>query len=192
MAQLLQLADYKTFDVEDHRIDTLSAPLTSDESVLSKAYETQPQIKAAESRIKSSETQTLITKAAYWPTITGNAGIGTNYYTSLNQNQYTAPALFKQYKDNFSQQLGLSANIPIFNQGNTKVQVEQAKINEEIAKNSLAQQKQAVKENVQKAAFDVNANYEKYLAAQEAEKVQDWLWILHRKVMMQEKLQFMT
>ena len=26
------------------------------------------------------------------------------------------------------------------------------------------------KENVQKAAFDVNANYEKYLAAQEAEK----------------------
>ena len=48
------------------------------------------------------------------------------------------------------------------------------------------------KENVQKAAFDVNANYEKYLAAQEAEKVQDWLWILHRKVMMQEKLQFMT
>lgn len=56
----------------------------------------------------------------------------------------------------------------------------------------MAQQKQAVKENVQKAAFDVNANYEKYLAAQEAEKVQDWLWILHRKVMMQEKLQFMT
>ena len=170
LAQLLQLADYKTFDVEDHRIDALSAPLTSDESILSKAYETQPQIKAAESRIKSSETQTLITKAAYWPTITGNAGIGTNYYTSLNQNQYTAPALFKQYKDNFSQQLGLSANIPIFNQGNTKLQVEQAKINEEIAKNSLAQQKQAVKENVQKAAFDVNANYEKYLAAQEAEK----------------------
>ena len=113
LAQLLQLADYKTFDVEDHRIDALSAPLTSDESILSKAYETQPQIKAAESRIKSSETQTLITKAAYWPTITGNAGIGTNYYTSLNQNQYTAPALFKQYKDNFSQQLGLSANIPI-------------------------------------------------------------------------------
>ena len=51
--------------------------------------------------------------------------------------------------------------------------------------------KSKLKENVQKAAFDVNANYEKYLAAQEAEKVQDWLWILHRKVMMQGKLQFM-
>ncbi len=170
LAQLLQLTDYKSFDVVDYQINSLDGPLVSDESILEKAYATQPQIKAAESRIRSSETQTQISKTAFWPSITGNAGIGTNYYTPLNQSQYTAPGLFKQYKDNFSQQLGLSANIPIFNQGVTKLQVEQAKINEDIAKNSFAQQKQAVKENVQKAAFDVNANYEKYLAATEAEK----------------------
>ena len=170
LAQLLQLTDYKSFDVVDYQINSLDGPLVSDESILEKAYTTQPQIKAAESRIRSSETQTQISKTAFWPSITGNAGIGTNYYTPLNQSQYTAPGLFKQYKDNFSQQLGLSANIPIFNQGVTKLQVEQAKINEDIAKNSFAQQKQAVKENVQKAAFDVNANYEKYLAATEAEK----------------------
>ena len=170
LAQLLQLTDYKSFDVVDYQINSLEGPLVSDESILEKAYITQPQIKAAESRIRSSETQTQISKTAFWPSITGNAGIGTNYYTPLNQSQYTAPGLFKQYKDNFSQQLGLSANIPIFNQGVTKLQVEQAKINEDIAKNSFAQQKQAVKENVQKAAFDVNANYEKYLAATEAEK----------------------
>lgn len=170
LAQLLQLTDYKSFDVVDYQINSLDGPLVSDESILEKAYATQPQIKAAESRIRSSETQTQISKTALWPSITGNAGIGTNYYTPLNQSQYTAPGLFKQYKDNFSQQLGLSANIPIFNQGVTKLQVEQAKINEDIAKNSFAQQKQAVKENVQKAAFDVNANYEKYLAATEAEK----------------------
>lgn len=170
LAQLLQLTNYKSFDVVDYQINSLDGPLVSDESILEKAYTTQPQIKAAESRIRSSETQTQISKTAFWPSITGNAGIGTNYYTPLNQSQYTAPGLFKQYKDNFSQQLGLSANIPIFNQGVTKLQVEQAKINEDIAKNSFAQQKQAVKENVQKAAFDVNANYEKYLAATEAEK----------------------
>ncbi len=170
LAQLLQLTDYKSFDVVDYQVNSLDGPLVSDESILEKAYTTQPQIKAAESRIRSSETQTQISKTAFWPSITGNAGIGTNYYTPLNQSQYTAPGLFKQYKDNFSQQLGLSANIPIFNQGVTKLQVEQAKINEDIAKNSFAQQKQAVKENVQKAAFDVNANYEKYLAATEAEK----------------------
>ncbi|OPC04308.1 transporter [Elizabethkingia meningoseptica] len=170
LAQLLQLTDYKSFDVVDYQVNSLDGPLVSDESILEKAYTTQPQIKAAESRIRSSETQTQISKTAFWPSVTGNAGIGTNYYTPLNQSQYTAPGLFKQYKDNFSQQLGLSANIPIFNQGVTKLQVEQAKINEDIAKNSFAQQKQAVKENVQKAAFDVNANYEKYLAATEAEK----------------------
>src|SRR5690606_3094431 len=44
------------------------------------------------------------------------------------------------------------------------------KINESIAKNSLEQQKQTVRQNVQKAQFDVDANYEAYLAALEAAK----------------------
>ncbi|MDT3407980.1 UNVERIFIED_CONTAM: outer membrane protein TolC [Pseudacidovorax intermedius] len=39
-----------------------------------------------------------------------------------------------------------------------------------LLKNSLEQQKQAVRQNVQKAQFDVDANYEAYLAAVEAEK----------------------
>jgi outer membrane protein len=76
----------------------------------------------------------------------------------------------KQYKDNFGQNLGLSVNIPIFNKGNTKLQVEQAKISENIAKNTLDQQKQSVRQDVQKAYFDANANYENFMAAVEAEK----------------------
>lgn len=77
---------------------------------------------------------------------------------------------FQQYKDNFGQQVGVSANIPIFNKGITKLQVEQSKINQDIAKNNLEQQKLDVKQNVQKAAFDADANYETYLTAVEAEK----------------------
>ena len=80
------------------------------------------------------------------------------------------PLLLNQYKDNFNQSLGISANIPIFNKGITKLQVEQAKISENIAKNTLEQQKVEVQQNVQKAYFDANANYENYLAALEAEK----------------------
>ena len=180
LAMLLQLSDYKNFDIQDVPLNSvLDAPLYSAENIVNQAYENQPQIKAAETRIKSAEAQTEITKTAFWPTVTANAGIGTSYFNSLvtnyagvdiNGNPIKESGFFKQYKDNFGQQLGLSANIPIFNKGITRLNVEQSKINEEIAKTTLQQQKQEVLQNVQKAQFDAESNYEAYLAAMEAEK----------------------
>ena len=178
LAQLLQLEDYKNFDVHDVALQSkLDAPLYSAEDVINKAYENQPQIKASESRIKSAEAQTEIVKTNFWPTVSANAGIGTYYYNSLVTNNIGGSQLyipeksfFTQYKDNFGQQIGVSANIPIFNKGITKLQVEQSKLNEEIAKNTLSLQKQEVLQNVQRAQFNAESNYEVYLAAVEAEK----------------------
>ena len=177
LAMLLQLPDYKNFDVQEVPLENkLDAPLFSAENIISKAYENQPQIKAAESRIKSSEAQTEVARTAFWPTITANAGISSSYFTlfdagrDLNGNKIVQNGFFKQYKDNFGQQVGLSANIPIFNKGITKIQVQQSKINEDIARNTLLQQRQQVLQNVQKSQFDAEANYENYLAAMETEK----------------------
>lgn len=180
LAQLLQLPDYKNFDVVNVAIDSqLDAPLYSAENIVEKATTDQPEIKAAQSRISSAKAQTEVAKTAFWPTISASAGIGSFYYNSLTTNTIGVDLagnpikeknLFNQYSNNFGQQLGLSANIPIFNKGITKLQVEQSKINEDIAKNNLKQQKQTIKENVQKAQFDAESNYESYLAAQAAEK----------------------
>lgn len=77
MAQLLQLQDYKDFDVEDVNVpDQLAPQLIAVDEVLTTAYETQPQVKAAESRIRSAEAQTEVTRTAFWPTVTASAGIG--------------------------------------------------------------------------------------------------------------------
>ena len=168
LAMLLQLKDYKTFDVQEVPLPTLlEAPLSSTDNIVEKAFDNQPQVKAAETRILSAQKQTEIAKTAFYPTISANAGIGTFYNDYLSTKD---TALLNQYKDNFNQSLGISANIPIFNKGITKLQVEQAKISENIAKNTLEQQKVEVQQNVQKAYFDANANYENYLAALEAEK----------------------
>ena len=168
LAMLLQLKDYKTFDVQEVPLPTLlDAPLSSTDNIVEKAFENQPQVKAAETRILSAQKQTEIAKTAFYPTISANAGIGTFYNDYLSTKD---TALLNQYKDNFNQSLGISANIPIFNKGITKLQVEQAKISENIAKNTLEQQKVEVQQNVQKAYFDANANYENYLAALETEK----------------------
>lgn len=177
IVQLLQLPEYKGFDVEEVTVsDTLPSQLKSVDDVLTTAYENQPQIKAAESRIRSAEAQTEITKTGFWPTLTANAGVSSFYNNMLSKNYdqfgnpVTDPSFFQQYKDNFGQNIGLSLNVPIFNKGITRLQVEQSKINQSIAKNTLEQQKNSVRQNVQKAQFDVDANYETFLSAVETEK----------------------
>lgn len=177
LAMLLQLPDYKSFDIQEVPIENqLDPPFFSAQNIIEKAYENQPQIKAAESRIKSAEAQTEITETSLWPTITANAGIGTSYFslfntgTDLSGNKIRQSGFFKQYKDNFGQQIGIAANVPIFNKGITKLQIEQSKINEDIAKVALLQQKQEVLQNVQKVQFDAESNFENYIAAIEAEK----------------------
>lgn len=180
LSQMLLLSDYKNFDVQNVEVlNPVDGPLISADGILEKAYQVQPQIKAAESRVQSAEAQTEVNKTAYYPTVTANAGIGTFYYNSLVTDQVGIDAnghpikesgFFKQYKTNFGQQVGLNVNIPIFNKGITKLQIEQGKINEALAKTSLAQQKQEVRQNVQKAQFDAESNYQIFLSAVEAEK----------------------
>lgn len=172
LAQLLQLQEYKDFDVEDVNVpDQLAPQLKSVDEVLTTAYETQPQIKAAESRVRSAEAQTEVNKTAFWPTLTASAGLNTFYNKQFNELPGVVQGtFFNQYSDQFGQNVGLSLNIPIFNKGITKLQVEQSKLNESIAKVNMQQQKQAVRENVQKAQFDVDANYEIYLSAVQTEK----------------------
>lgn len=177
LAMLLQLPDYKNFDIQNVDVDNkIDAPLYTAAQIIDKAFENQPQIKAAESRIKSAEAQTEITKTAFWPTISANAGIGTSFFnlfyvgTDLQGNKIRQTGFFKQYKDNFGQQLGLSANIPIFNKGITRLNVEQSKINEDISRTALLVQKQDVLQNVQKAQFDAESNYESFTTSMEVEK----------------------
>ncbi|MCG2794115.1 MAG: TolC family protein [Weeksellaceae bacterium] len=185
MAQLLQLQDYKAFDVVDIPVpDELMPQTETVEEVLNIAYASQPVIKAAEIRIKAAETQTEVVKTNFYPTIRATAGLGSFYNNLLNKNTigYEIDPLTgavtgieernftQQYSDNFGQQLSLSANIPVFNKGITKLQVEQTKINELLAKNNLEQQKFQLKQDIQQAQFNADSNYEIYISAMEAER----------------------
>ena len=177
LAQLLRITDYKDFDVAEVDVEQKpQAPLYSAADIIETAFGNQPQIKAAESRIKAAQAQTEITETAFWPTVSASAGIGSSYFNSLVKRYDQFGGLvkdrtfFQQYQDTFGQQIGISANIPIFNKGITRLQVEQSRINEQIAQNSLEVQRQEVLQNVQRSQFDAESSYESYLAALETEK----------------------
>ena len=180
LAQTLQIINYKNFDIKE--IDAEKEFFTEAHSlgsVLENVYTHHPIIRYAKSTIKSVEAQTQILKTAFMPTIALNAGIGSFYYNSLvtditGVNSFgdfiREKSFFSQYRTNFYQQVGVSINIPIFNKGNSRMQVIQSKINEEIAKNDLEIKKQELLQSIQKIYFDIDAHYQSYISAQETEK----------------------
>lgn len=178
LAQILQLKDYQYFDIEEEVLEEKIIPYSLNQTI-EIALANHPTIKSAEFKIKSAGKQTEIVETAYLPMINFNAGVGSFYYNSLVTNitgidamgNYIKEAtMFTQFKNNFFQQMGVSVSIPIFNKGNTKVQVAQSKINEDIVKQNLAIKKQELIENIQKVYFDMESHFQTMMSAIETEK----------------------
>lgn len=79
LAQLLQLKDYKTFDISDNSdISLLSSVLVeTPESIVSKALESRMEVKIADANLAVAEKDVSIAKGALAPTISGFYGFST-------------------------------------------------------------------------------------------------------------------
>ncbi len=171
LSVLLQLEDEENFDVDDILVsETRPRIIESATPYLDSAFQIQPVLKSALAQIESAKKQTEIVKTNLYPTITGNIGLGTYYFNYFNDNYTKSNSFFRQYYENFGQQISIGAVFPIFNKGITKLQIEQAKISESLAVNHFNRQKLLLKQSVKKAIFDANAGYQNFIAAQEVDK----------------------
>ena len=168
LAQLLQLDDYRNFEVVLIDVpEELNTTLVDMENVTEYAYQNQPIIKSAELAVESAKVDIDIAKTDYWPTANAFYGLGTNYRAYLNGN-IESDWLMKQWWDNHSHSIGVGINIPIFNKFLTDLNVENAAIKVEQAEQQIDLRKQTLKQDIQAAYFMVNSTYEQYLASQEA------------------------
>lgn len=168
LSMLLQLADYRDFDVELIQIpDNIELGLYDLNQVLQTAYTQQPAVKKAEVDLEMAEKDIEIAKTGFKPTITGSYNFGTSYADYFNKGLET-DAWLSQWHDNLTNVFGISVNVPIFEKFNNKLNVEKAKIGQSLAQNSVEQQKQTIRENVQEAYFNANSSYQAYQAAKES------------------------
>lgn len=168
LATLLQLPDYREFDVEIVNVpDDISLGLYDLEEVVQTAYAQQPAVKKAETDLEVATTDIEIAETGFKPTITGTYNLGTNYAEYFNKGLETE-AWLSQWHDNITNVFGLSVNIPIFEKFNNKLNVQKAKISESLAQNTMEQQKQIIRENVQEAYFNANSSYQAFEAAKES------------------------
>ncbi len=168
LAILLQLPDYRDFDVEHIAIpDGLTLGLYDLDEILQTAYREQPAVKKAEVDLEASEMDIEIAKTGLKPTVTGTYNLGTSYAEYFNKGLVT-DAWLSQWHDNITNVFGLSVQIPIFEKFNNKLNIERAKINQTLNQNLLDLEKQNIRENVQEAYFNVHSSYQAYEAAKES------------------------
>ena len=168
LATLLQLPDYRQFDVIVVPIpDDLQLGLYDMDEILQTAYREQPSVKKAEVDMEAAAKDIDIAKTGLLPTVTGTYNLGTSYADYFNKG-LVADAWLSQWYDNITNVFGLSVQIPIFEKFNNKLNIERATINQSLSQNTLDLEKQTIRENVQEAYFNVNTSYQAFEFAKES------------------------
>ena len=124
LAQLLELPVWEGFSVVRPSLQLETVLLSSPDDIFADAVAIRPAVRAEELRLEGTERSIRIAKAQYYPSLSLSGGLGTNYYTSFSSQNF-----WNQLSNNFSQYVGLSLNIPIFNRFSTRNQVRTAQLN---------------------------------------------------------------
>lgn len=106
---------------------------------VARALQLRPDYLAAQSTALSAQYAVQVQRAGYYPTVSGTASYGTNS-TTVNGQDF-AP----------NSAVGFTINIPLYDQGVTRVQVQQALAQLDLANAQVAQAKLGVQLNVQQS-----------------------------------------
>lgn len=166
LSQLLELETPQGFSIEKpaEANNTLSA-LNEIPSADGLEYSNRPSIIAQQYRLKSAEKNINIAKAGYYPTLSLNAGLGSNYYKTSG---FQADNFGTQLKNNFNQYIGLSLSIPIFNRFVTRNNVRQARIAVENQRLTLENTRKTLYKEMQQAYYNAVAAQKQYQSSQTA------------------------
>ena len=169
LAQLLELPSWDGFSVVRISPDAPSdIALGHPDDIYADAVTSRPSVKAEELRLKGTEYSIKVAKSGYFPTLSLSGGLGSNYYSSFGN-----AGFWTQLGANFSQYVGLSLNIPIFNKFQIRNQVRNAHIQQEVQKTQLRRVQQNLYKEIYQAwngAVAAQAKYEASLEASSAAK----------------------
>lgn len=157
---------------------SLENPLVTDLSQLSLKYTMEeivsnalghfPEIRKVAFDRKVAEQGLKVARGAYYPTLSFSSGLSSGYTTSYRDVAKDIFPFRDQLRNNFSQYLGLSLSIPIFNNFNSRIDVKKAKINLESSRLAERQTKNALNKVVHQAVLDFRSSQKRYSSAQQA------------------------
>ena len=163
LAQLLEFPYWEGFSVARPTVRLENLYIGTPDDIYADALGVRPSIRAEQLRLDATEKNIAIAKSNYYPSLSLSGGVGTNYYTSFGTQSF-----WNQLGNNFSQYVGLSLSIPIFNRFSTRNQVRSARNNQLNQELQLRRVKQNLYKEIQQAWNAAVAAEAKYQASLEA------------------------
>ncbi|GAK74519.1 transporter [Nonlabens ulvanivorans] len=164
LAQILNLDDFKNFDVADPDLSDPSALILDQgaDGIYDAATKNRFEIKIAEQNTALAEQDLKIAKGARLPTVNAFFNYNTRESDRLNL------AFFDQLSLNDGISYGLSLNLPIFNGWSVSNNVKRSKLNVENNRLQETQAKLDLKQNIYQAYNDAQGSRLTYQSAQKA------------------------
>lgn len=163
LAQLLEFPYWEGFSVVRPKVTFSSLVIPHPDEIYAEALDIRPAIRAEKLRLEGARKQIQIAKASYYPSLSLRGGVGTNYYTSFATQNF-----WSQLKSNFSEYVGLSLNIPIFNRFSYRNQVRTAKLQYQTQQLQLLRAEHNLYKEIQQAWNAAVASQAKYEASLDA------------------------
>ena len=177
LAQLLELPDWERFSIQRPQVKMEDYEMSLPDIVFIDALALRPEIRAEQLRLDGAAKQLQIAKSAYLPTLSMNAGMGTNYYSSFSNQSF-----WNQFSNNFSQYVGVSLSIPIFNKFSTRNQIRTAKLQQQAQALQLRRTEQSLYKEIQQAWDSAIAARAKWEASRSsADAAQDAFVLMQAK-----------
>ena len=173
LTQLLELPSPEGFTISRevnqelwNEVHTLPSP----DVIYQEALIIKPEIQAEQSRLASSAKNIVIAKSAKLPSLSLSGGLGTNYYKTSG---LPGDKFFKQLNNNFSQFLGLSLNVPIFNRFETRNNIKNAQLSQYNQQLQLDNVKKNLYKEIQQAYYNAVTSEAKYQSSEQAKRSQE-------------------
>lgn len=161
LKQLLQITSDEPFDVVIPQATDQMAltDIPALNNVYAAALDNRPEIKAHLNLIEQSNLNISIAKAGKLPTISANAGISTNT-TSMDSKAWGT-----QIKNNINMGGGISLNIPLFDNRQTKTAVNKAIIQKQSSMLDLKNEQTTLYSTIENYWLQANTNQSQFKAA---------------------------
>ncbi len=167
LKQMLQLEPGTEFDILMPELEnTFITDRSFDtDSVYNIASETLPRLKAINYELMAARRQVSVSKGYLAPRLSVGGALFTGYYKVISEGVPDQDSYSTQLKNNNSQALFLSLNVPIFNNYSGSRNVKLARIRRDDASLRLELEKNSLYTEIENACLDFNRGKDEYTAA---------------------------
>lgn len=154
------------WDITLERPELIDVEKVNSEFSAKKVYEKAvlwfPEVQRMEFNTLVAKRNEKIAKGNYYPSLSLSSGLGSGYTNSYRNLMGNVFPFRDQLRNNFSQYVSVSLNIPVFNNFSTRIGVKKAKINVEMNKVIELQTKNTLNKVINQAVLDFRSAQKRY------------------------------